>query len=89
MTPEQVDMVLEGIERMRPRLPQEGFVQREDEVAIGRTAGGMMPVGARALVEVVDYGHQAVVAADVVGETEPRTQPETRIRIRRLRDPLA
>lgn len=48
---------------IRPRLPREGFAQRDDEVAIGRAAGAMMPVGARALVEVVDYGHLAVVAA--------------------------
>jgi hypothetical protein len=48
---------------IRPTLPSEGFTARKDEVAIGRAAAALMPEGTRALVEVVDYGHLAVVAA--------------------------
>lgn len=48
---------------VRPSLPHEGFTPREEEVAVGLAARAIMPAGERALIEVVDYGHLAVVAA--------------------------
>jgi hypothetical protein len=49
---------------LRPRLGAgEGFTARADEVAVGRLAQRTLPADARALVEVVDYGHLAVLAA--------------------------
>jgi 4-amino-4-deoxy-L-arabinose transferase-like glycosyltransferase len=48
---------------VRPRLPRESFAAREGEVAVGLAGSALIPAGTRVLVEVVDYGHLAVVAA--------------------------
>lgn len=48
---------------IRPRLFREGFAPRKDEVAAGLAGRGLIPAGEKVLVEVVDYGHLAVVAA--------------------------
>jgi hypothetical protein len=41
----------------------EGFAERSDEEAIGRAAAAVARPGERVLVEVVDYGYLAVIAA--------------------------
>ena len=49
---------------IRPRITaDESFTPRADEVAIGRAARAHAAPGERVLVEVVDYGHLAIVAA--------------------------
>ncbi|XXT17793.1 hypothetical protein WME94_46925 [Sorangium sp. So ce429] len=47
----------------RPHLRREHFNPRTDEVAIGRAAAELTPPSAPVLVEVVDYGHLATLAA--------------------------
>ncbi|WP_437305046.1 hypothetical protein [Sorangium sp. So ce388] len=47
----------------RPHLRREHFNPRTDEVAIGRAAAALTPPSAPVLVEVVDYGHLATLAA--------------------------
>ncbi|AUX26000.1 hypothetical protein SOCEGT47_065530 [Sorangium cellulosum] len=47
----------------RPHLRREHFSPRSDEVAIGRAAAALVAPGAPVLVEVVDYGHLATLAA--------------------------
>ncbi|WP_437632216.1 hypothetical protein [Sorangium sp. So ce854] len=47
----------------RPHLRREHFNPRTDEVAIGRAAAELTPPAAPVLVEVVDYGHLAALAA--------------------------
>ncbi|WP_437658096.1 hypothetical protein [Sorangium sp. So ce1182] len=47
----------------RPHLRREHFNPRADEVAIGRAAAELTPPSAPLLVEVVDYGHLATLAA--------------------------
>ncbi|WP_438005628.1 hypothetical protein WME89_44180 [Sorangium sp. So ce321] len=47
----------------RPHLRREHFNPRTDEVAIGRAAAELTPPSAPLLVEVVDYGHLATLAA--------------------------
>ncbi|WP_437286460.1 hypothetical protein [Sorangium sp. So ce406] len=47
----------------RPHLRREHFNPRADEVAIGRAAAELTPPAAPVLVEVVDYGHLATLAA--------------------------
>jgi 4-amino-4-deoxy-L-arabinose transferase-like glycosyltransferase len=49
---------------IRPRITaHESFTPRTDEVAIGRAARARMAPGDHVLIEVVDYGHLAIVAA--------------------------
>jgi hypothetical protein len=49
---------------IRPRITaDESFTPRAHEVAIGRAARAHVAPGERVLVEVVDYGHLAIVAA--------------------------
>ena len=49
---------------IRPRITTaESFTPRTPEVAIGRAARAHIAPGERVLVEVVDYGHLAIVAA--------------------------
>jgi 4-amino-4-deoxy-L-arabinose transferase-like glycosyltransferase len=49
---------------IRPRITaDEAFTPRADEVAIGRAAAARIARGERLLVEVVDYGHLAILAA--------------------------
>lgn len=48
---------------LRPHLRREHFNPRSDEVAIGRAAAALTAPGAPILVEVVDYGHLATLAA--------------------------
>ena len=52
-----------GAAWMRPSAGIGGFVQRQDEVAIGCAAGQSLRPGERVLVEVVDYGYFALMAA--------------------------
>ncbi|WP_437588163.1 hypothetical protein [Sorangium sp. So ce1000] len=47
----------------RPHLRREHFNPRADEVAIGRAAAELTPPSAPLLLEVVDYGHLAALAA--------------------------
>ncbi|WP_437966191.1 hypothetical protein WMF04_42320 [Sorangium sp. So ce260] len=47
----------------RPHLRREHFNPRTDEVAIGRAAAELTPPSAPLLIEVVDYGHLATLAA--------------------------
>ncbi|WP_437607177.1 hypothetical protein WMF20_41045 [Sorangium sp. So ce834] len=47
----------------RPHLRREHFNPRADEVAIGRAAAELTPPSAPLLIEVVDYGHLATLAA--------------------------
>lgn len=47
----------------RPHLRREHFNPRSDEVAIGRAAAELTAPGAPILVEVIDYGHLAILAA--------------------------
>lgn len=47
----------------RPHLRREHFNPRRDEVAIGRAAAELTPPSAPLLLEVVDYGHLAALAA--------------------------
>jgi hypothetical protein len=47
----------------RPHAAREGFVERGDEVAIGRALAGLSRPGEPILLEVADYGHLAVEAA--------------------------
>jgi Dolichyl-phosphate-mannose-protein mannosyltransferase len=48
---------------VRRAFPGEGFTPRLSEAAIGRAARERMEPGDRALIEVADYGHLAIVAA--------------------------
>jgi hypothetical protein len=48
---------------IRPFLPRERFAPRADEIAAGRAARALIPEGAKVLIEVVDHGHLAIVAA--------------------------
>jgi hypothetical protein len=47
---------------VRWRVPDEAFLPRRDEAAIGRAAAERLPPGEKLLVEAADYGHLAVVA---------------------------
>jgi hypothetical protein len=64
---------------VRWRVPDEAFLPRLDEVAIGRAAAEKVPRGEKLLVEAADYGHLAVIAGsgrpeDVVADrsVDPR-----------------
>ncbi len=48
---------------LRPPAALQGFVDRRDEVAIGRDAGSALERGDRLLVQVEDYGYLALTAA--------------------------
>lgn len=48
---------------LRPRVASEGFSARAEEVAAGRLARSVAPAGETVLLEVVDYGHLALLAA--------------------------
>lgn len=48
---------------LRPWLRREHLASRDDEIAIGRAAAAVVPAGERVLLEVVDYGYFAVIAA--------------------------
>ncbi|MEO7329764.1 MAG: hypothetical protein ABI193_14385, partial [Minicystis sp.] len=52
-----------GAAIVRSRVASEGFGARAEEVAAGRLAQVTVPAGERVLLEVVDYGHLAVLAA--------------------------
>ena len=47
----------------RSRRPMERFVDRQDEVAIGKASANVVPSGETILVEVEDYGWLAATAA--------------------------
>lgn len=48
---------------IRSPQPREGFAPRADEIAVGLAGRALIPAGEKVLVEVVDYGHLAIVAA--------------------------
>jgi 4-amino-4-deoxy-L-arabinose transferase-like glycosyltransferase len=48
---------------IRSSLPRERFASRPEEIAVGLAGRALIPAGAKVLVEVVDHGHLAIVAA--------------------------
>jgi len=48
---------------LRRAIRMEDYAERGDEVAVGLAAGAALPPGEKALIEVVDYGYFAVIAA--------------------------